>query len=144
MMERSFAVTLASALIPGGKLANGVEAPCAGRLLDEAVLSQWLAQKGSEAAVAAILREIGGADAFIEASPERRVAALQVAEADQRSSFDKLAAALLTLYYEHPAVLEAFGWRSAPPQPGGHDLEGLDDSRFERVVARGPIWRKID
>ena len=142
MTERSFAATVASALVPGGKLANGVEAPSAGQLIDEAALAEWLAQKGSEAAVTAILGETGGARAFIAAAPERRGVALRVAEADQQPSFDSLVTALKTLYYEHPTVLAAFGWRSAPPQPAGHDLDDVDATRFERVAARGPIWRE--
>ena len=142
MMERTLAAAVASTLIPGGKLANGVEVLSAGRLLDEAVLSAWLGQKESEAAVTTILAETDGARAFIEAAPERRVVALQAAEGKRRASFAELVAALLKLYYEHPSVLEAFGWRSAPPQPAGHDLEAVDVSHFEQVAARGPIWRK--
>lgn len=143
MMETIFAAAVASTLVPGGRLANHVMVPCAGRLLDEAHLSDWLAGNECAAAVAAILEVTGGARAFIEASPERRTTALQVAEAEQRPSFDRLVATLLQLYYEHPTVLESFGWRTAPPQPDGHELPSIDNDRFEPVTKRGQIWRKV-
>ena len=108
-MQGTFASAVASTLVPGGKLANGVAAPCAGQLIDEAALSDWFAQKRFEPAVAAILEEFEDARAFMDAAPERRIGALRAAEARQRSSFAELVATLLQLYYEHPTVLEAFG-----------------------------------
>ncbi len=143
MMNRSFAATVASTLLPGGELANGVDVPCAGRLIDEATMSQWIAHDDAKAAVEAILDEAGGARAFVELPAARRADALRVAEAGHGSAFDKLVTELFKLYYEHPTVLAAFRWRSAPPQPEGHDLKGFNESRFERVAARGPIWRNI-
>ena len=48
---------------------------------------------------------------------------------------------LLAAYYCHPAVVAAFGWRSDPPQPKGHELEPFDDALLAPVKARKPFWR---
>ena len=52
--------------------------------------------------------------------------------------------AVLTLYYEHPDVISAFGWPSRPPQPLGHTLPPFDEDLLAPVKARGEIWRRKD
>lgn len=48
---------------------------------------------------------------------------------------------LLTAYYSHPAVIQAFGWPLAPPQPEGYTLEPFDESLLAPVKRRKPFWR---
>ncbi len=139
MTDRAFAAALASTLIPGGRLAHGVEAPAAGALLDEQTLGAWLALP----AAAAILNEIKAQQQFAESDAEEREAVLREIETAEPAAFAALVATLLRLYYEHPAVLEAFGWSSAPPQPDGHRLADFDTARFDAVAKRGSIWRPV-
>ena len=48
-------------------------------------------------------------------------------------------------YFEHEAVLQAFGWPTSPPQPTGYPLaKHLDLEKLETVKKRGPIWRSAD
>ena len=55
---------------------------------------------------------------------------------DAADEFDLLAA-----YYSHPAVIAAFGWRTDPPQPKGHELEPFEETLLEPVKKRKPFWR---
>jgi hypothetical protein len=48
---------------------------------------------------------------------------------------------LLTDYYSHPKVLEAFGWPRTPPQPAGYTLEPFDEALLTPVKSRKPFWR---
>lgn len=136
MTDADFARTLASALLPGGPLANGVVAPAAGEVLDSAELSGWIGGKAG-AAESAEIREAG----FASAGPDRQIEILRYVERRAPAPFQGLVAALHRLYYQHPGVIAAFGWRAAPPQPDGHVIPGTDAEDFAAVAARGPIWR---
>lgn len=55
-----------------------------------------------------------------------------------------LATAALHAWCADARVLESFGWRAEPPQPGGHAMPETDQqtwNRLARVRARGAIWR---
>lgn len=127
----SLARALADALLPGGPLPNGVVAPPAGSVLDAAVLEGWHAAHPVP---------LDG-DAFLAAGEEARAEILRGLERAEPTRFGAMVAALIALATAHPAMLEAFGWRAAPPQPEGHMVPAGDLAALERVRARGPIWR---
>ena len=143
MTDARFAAAVAATLVPGGSFANGVTAPPADEALGAETLVSWLETEPAGAAVAAIEHEAGGAQSFTRAGSDRRTAVLRAAEARRPSEFRALVDGLLTLYYQHPDVIEAFGWRRAPPQPAGHALEEADLTTFANAAAREPIWRKV-
>ena len=58
--------------------------------------------------------------------------------------FRDLVTALIKPYYESASVLEAMGWRSAPPQPQGHVIAPMDEAlapALARIAERKRIWR---
>lgn len=51
---------------------------------------------------------------------------------------------LIKAYYEAGQVLEAMGWRSAPPQPQGHVIAPMDADlapALAKVAERKRLWR---
>jgi hypothetical protein len=91
-----------------------------------------------------VLAAAGGEESFLGASAEERRVALEAAERQAPEAFRALLAVLLPDYYDCEAVLNAFGWRAAPPQPQGHGLVATDEATgdaLERVRRRGKIWR---
>lgn len=64
-------------------------------------------------------------------------------EVEQRipAFFDRLVLLAYQSYYTEPRVIAALGLPCAP-QPGGYVLPAFDPAALERVLARGPIWRK--
>ena len=65
-------------------------------------------------------------------------------EATHPQEFRELVLALIKAYYESGQVLEAMGWRSAPPQPQGHVLARMDEalaSSLHRIAERKRLWR---
>ncbi len=89
----------------------------------------------------------GGEAAFLASSPEQRRAILEAVERAQPAVFQALLAVLLPDYYEDPAVLRAFGWRAAPPQPLGHVVPAGDEATgeaLERAKRRSGLWRHVD
>ena len=51
---------------------------------------------------------------------------------------------LIKAYYEAGQVLEAMGWRSAPPQPQGHVIAPMDEDlapALAKVAERKRLWR---
>ncbi len=94
--------------------------------------------------VAAVVRLAGGEQDFIVSDEAKRMALLQSAQREMPDAFAGLLAALLPDYYEAPAVIEALGWPSRPPQPQGHflpDMDAATSERLEKVRLRGKIWR---
>lgn len=142
MSDPQFARALATVIAPGGELGDGVTAPAADALVNDAALAAWL--DAERAGTAAILSAAGGAEAFAMADTERRAAALRRADAAEPVAVARLVAALLTLYYQHPSAIASFGWRADPPQPQGHALAPFDAALLERVKARAPFWRRAD
>jgi hypothetical protein len=139
-MSTAFLATVIDTLVPGGALANGVTAPPASKI-DAA----WDGIAARHAPVlAAIAAEAGGEDAFRSGTEDFRIAALKRVEASQGQVFAALVTAVLTLYYEHPEAIAAFGWTPRPPQPLGHELPPFDESLLAPVKARGDIWRKLE
>jgi hypothetical protein len=58
--------------------------------------------------------------------------------------FRDLVMAVIKPYYESGPVLEAMGWRSAPPQPQGHKVVPMEETlgrELAKVAARKRIWR---
>jgi hypothetical protein len=83
-------------------------------------------------------------DAFLMAAPADRVAQLRIVELNVPDAFKALLAEALAAYYEAPPVVAALGWRTAPPQPHGHQVAPNDDATWrglEKVKARGQLWR---
>lgn len=65
-------------------------------------------------------------------------------EREHPQEFRDLVLSLIKPYYESGQVLEAMGWRSAPPQPHGHALAAMDADlapALDKVAARQRIWR---
>ena len=65
-------------------------------------------------------------------------------EQNHPAEFRELVMALIKPYYESAPVLEAMGWRSAPPQPQGHVVAPMDEAlapALARIAGRKRIWR---
>src|SRR4029079_17633867 len=65
-------------------------------------------------------------------------------EKSRPAEFRELAMALIKPYYESAPVLEAMGWRSAPPQRGGDVVAPMDEAlppALARIAGRKRIWR---
>jgi hypothetical protein len=91
-----------------------------------------------------VIAALADRDAFLMAAPADRVALLRIVELNVPEAFKALLVEALATYYEAPPVVAALGWRTAPPQPHGHDVAPNDDSSWrglEKVKARGQLWR---
>jgi hypothetical protein len=91
-----------------------------------------------------VLAALADRDAFLTAGPADRVAQLRLVETNVPDAFKALLAEALAAYYEAPPVVAALGWRTAPPQPHGHDVAPNDDALWralDKVKARGQLWR---
>lgn len=78
------------------------------------------------------------------ADAEKRAAVLSRLEQSHPQDFRDLVLSLIKPYYESGPVLEAMGWRSAPPQPTGHAIAPMDaelGQALARVAARKRMWR---
>ena len=65
-------------------------------------------------------------------------------EQSHPQDFRDLVLSLIKPYYESGPVLEAMGWRSAPPQPAGHMIAPMDpelSQALTNVAARKRMWR---
>jgi hypothetical protein len=79
---------------------------------------------------------------FAEASKRSRI--LMDLEVECPQEFRDFVLSLIKAYYESGQVLEAMGWRSAPPQPEGHKLTPMDEAlapALARVAERKRLWR---
>jgi hypothetical protein len=79
---------------------------------------------------------------FAEASKRHRIIARLEAEYPQE--FRDFVLSLIKAYYESGQVLEAMGWRSAPPQPQGHKVAPMDEAlapALACVAKRKRLWR---
>lgn len=91
---------------------------------------------------APIIAQIGRCPDF--ADPEKRQAVLNKMERDHGQEFRDLVLSLIKPYYESGPVLEAMGWRTAPPQPTGHVIAPMTDDLTQalaEIAARKRIWR---
>lgn len=78
------------------------------------------------------------------ADAARRHNVLTTIEAQHPQDFRDLVLALIKAYYEAGPVLEAMGWRSAPPQPQGHVVAPMDATlapALAKVAERKRLWR---
>ena len=65
-------------------------------------------------------------------------------EQSHPAEFRALVMALIKPYYESGQVLDAMGWRSAPPQPQGHMIAAMDQTLapvLARIAERKRLWR---
>jgi len=89
------------------------------------------------------IKDLAGADPdFADAG--KRPAVLDRLEQTYPQDFRDLVMALIKPYYESGPVLEAMGWRSAPPQPQGHRIVPMDEalaSELTKVARRKRMWR---
>jgi hypothetical protein len=79
---------------------------------------------------------------FVDAS--RRHGVLEAIEHAHPQEFRDFVLSLIKAYYESGQVLEAMGWRSAPPQPHGHAVVPMDAElapALSRVAERKRLWR---
>ncbi|TMJ34237.1 MAG: hypothetical protein E6G87_14515 [Alphaproteobacteria bacterium] len=63
---------------------------------------------------------------------------------DESKRAKLLSMAVIKPYYESGPVLEAMGWRSAPPQPQGHKVAPMDEAlaaELARIAGRKRMWR---
>ena len=91
-----------------------------------------------------VVAALSDRDAFLMAAPADRVAQLRIVELNVPDAFKALLAEALASYYESPPVVAALGWRTAPPQPHGHDVAPNGEATWrglEKVKARGQLWR---
>jgi len=91
---------------------------------------------------APIIAQIGRHPDF--AAPEKRQAVVNEMERSHGQEFRDLVLSLIKPYYESGPVLEAMGWRSAPPQPTGHVIAPMADDLTQalaEIAARKRIWR---
>jgi hypothetical protein len=89
-----------------------------------------------------IIAQIGRHPDF--AYPDKREAVLIELERSHGQEFRDLVLSLIKPYYESGPVLEAMGWRTAPPQPTGHELAPMATDLNEalaKIAARKRIWR---
>ena len=77
-----------------------------------------------------VVAALADRDAFLMAAPADRVAQLRIVELNVPDAFKALLAEALATYYEAPPVVAALGWRTAPPQPHGHDVAPNDDATW--------------
>jgi hypothetical protein len=91
-----------------------------------------------------VVAALADRDAFLAASAADRVVQLRIVELNVPDAFKALLAEALATYYEAPPVVAALGWRTAPPQPHGHDVAPNDDAAWgalDKVKTRGQRWR---
>jgi len=133
-MSRVLLLAILDTMLPGD--AGQPPLPAA----SEAGLELETLERLAEPAVAALADR----DGFLMASPADRVAQLRIVELNVPDAFKALLAEALATYYEAPPVVAVLGWRTAPPQPHGHDVAPNDDATWrslEKVKARGQLWR---
>ena len=133
-MSRVLLLAVLDTLLPGD--AGQTPLPPA----SEAGLDLGTLERLAEPVVAALADR----DAFLMASPADRVALLRIVETNVPDAFKALLTEALATYYEAPPVVAALGWRTAPPQPHGHDVAPSDDTAWlalDKVKARGQLWR---
>ena len=133
-MSRVLMLAILDTMLPGD--AGQPPLPAA----SEAGLELETLERLAEPAVAALADH----DGFLMASPADRVAQLRIVELNVPDAFKSLLAEALATYYEAPPVVAVLGWRTAPPQPHGHDVAPNDDATWrslEKVKARGQLWR---
>lgn len=78
------------------------------------------------------------------ADESRRQAILVTIEQTYPQDFRDFVLSLIKAYYESGQVLEAMGWRSAPPQPQGHVIAPMDAAlkpALALVAQRKRLWR---
>jgi hypothetical protein len=79
---------------------------------------------------------------FADAS--KRQGVLMSLETEHPQEFRDFVLSLIKAYYESGHVLEAMGWRSAPPQPEGHKIAPMDETlapALARIAERKRLWR---
>ena len=134
-MTPEFLAAVIDTLLPGDDaLPSGTRAgldPAAYAASHRAVFDAFAAQAGSF-------------ERFIGADEGARTTAVTAVERALPDAFRALLVAVLSDYYETPALLTALGWRTDPPQPAGHTVANLDKSTaegLERVRQRTKLWR---
>lgn len=74
----------------------------------------------------------------------KRAELLKSLEQSHVQEFRDLVLSLIKPYYESGQVLEAMGWRSAPPQPMGHAIAPMTadlSQSLASIAARRRMWR---
>lgn len=79
------------------------------------------------------------------ADADKRDGILAGLEKSHPQDFRDLVLSLIKPYYESGQVLEAMGWRSAPPQPQGHVIAPMANDLGEalaKIAQRKSMWRR--
>ncbi len=84
-------------------------------------------------------------DGFESLAPAEAIAAVAALEEADPAGFGALLTGLYSLYYVHPAVLQAVervsGYAARPPQPEGYRLAPFDPAVVAIPAARRPHYR---
>ncbi len=141
-MTPEFLCAVVDTLLPDEAAAAGGEPKLPAGSASGVDLSEYV--EASKQLFETIARAAGNAQDFVEAAETRRVEILQSVQRDEPGAFAGLLGLLLPDYYENPAVLNALGWRSQPPQPQGHivaDMDKATHKMLERVRLGRKLWR---
>jgi len=136
-MTPEFLAAVIDTLLPG----DGVLPSGTGAGLDRAIYVD-----SHRAVLDAISAQAGSYERFSRADESARTAALMAVERAMPDTFRALLIGTLSDYYEAPPVLTALGWRTDPPQPGGHAMSKQDEAtaeQLERVQRRAKLWRPV-
>ena len=84
-----------------------------------------------------------GAAGFARLGPGERETVLQRVERSDAEFFEALVRHTYDGYYGHPTILTRLGLDPGPLHPRGHQIEALDTPDLSRVIARGPLYRRV-
>jgi len=93
------------------------------------------------------LTEIGIAgerQPFMELDTASQIEVLEEIENKHPAFFAALVEHTYRGYYTLPAVHQAIGHESRPPQPLGHRLPPFDPALLDRQRVRLPFWRRVE
>jgi hypothetical protein len=79
---------------------------------------------------------------FVELDPVTQTAVLESVERDGPAFFVALVEHCYRGYYTLPAVIQAIGFESRPPQPLGHSLAPFEPTLLDKQRLRLPFWRQ--
>jgi hypothetical protein len=140
-MTPEFLRAVVDTLLPGEAAAPNNEPKLPAGSAAGVDLAEYI--EASQQLLETIAKAAGDAQGFVEADETSRVEVLQSVQRDEPAAFAGLLGLLLPDYYENPAVLNALGWRSQPPQPQGHIVSAMDDATrkmLERVRLGRKLW----
>jgi hypothetical protein len=79
---------------------------------------------------------------FARLDADARETVLRGVERADADFFDVLVRQTYDGYYGHPTIVARLGLEPGPLHPRGHRIEARDAPDLERVIARGPLYRR--